>query len=120
MAGTNLRFDGCDLAPATSESRRYLLALLGDLVERAPVAFEDRLLTAQCLPPLDRYINVFRIKLYAPADTLGNLGSSQRCSRSEERVIHRLATLRMIQQRAPHQIDRLLGRMVLFLVSVLF
>ena len=43
MSGPDLRFDGCDLAPATGDSRCLLATFLGDFGERTAVAIEHRI-----------------------------------------------------------------------------
>jgi hypothetical protein len=61
MAGPDQNLDGGNLRRATRDSCGFLVTLLSDLVKCAPVAVQYRLLAAQSLPPLYRYIYVLRV-----------------------------------------------------------
>src|ERR1017187_7802631 len=117
MARPDLSFDSRNLGLAAGDSCGLLVTLLGDLVERAAVAVQRRLPALQPLPALHHHVHVLRIKLYSVADALGNFGCGEACTRSEEGFVASLPTLCVVQQRAPHDCDRLLSRMGLFLVS---
>ena len=69
-------------------------------------------LPLQFLPALDDDVNVLRIELDAVADALGEFGGGQRGAAAQERLVHQLAPLGVVQDRAPHQIDRLLRRVI--------
>jgi len=56
-----------------STSRCPLPALLGDLLERPPVAVQGGVLARQRLPPGDHHIHVLRVQLQSVADALGQL-----------------------------------------------
>src|SRR5437763_1288769 len=114
MAHPNFVLDSCDLAPAAVDSRGHLQTLLRDLIEAAPVALEGRLLARLLLPSEDRYIRVFRIKLQPVADAIGRLGGRERRPAAQERVIHQLTPLRVVEERAPHQLNWFLRRMIEF------
>ena len=97
MAGPDLIFDGGDLAPAAVDSCGHPLTLFSNLIERAAVAFQYRLLAAQFLPPLHHHVHILRVQLDAVADALGEFRSGQGRPRSEEWLVNGLATLRVIQ-----------------------
>ena len=65
MAGPDLIFDGGDLAPAAVDSCGHPLTLFSNLIERAAVAFQYRLLAAQFLPPLHHHVHILRVSLPA-------------------------------------------------------
>ena len=69
MTGADRCLDGCDLRAATRDSRCPLLAFLGDLLERPPVAVECGVLARQRLPALNNYIDVLRIERESPGET---------------------------------------------------
>ena len=71
IARQQLGFDCRDLAVAAVDSCSLLPPLRGDLLERASVAVQRRLLAAQGLPPANHDVHVLRIKLDAVADALG-------------------------------------------------
>src|ERR1035438_6534983 len=89
MAGPELGFDGGDLLAAAVDSCGRLPAFLGDLLERAPVAVEDRLLARQRLPAFDHDVNVLRVQLEAQADALGQFGRGERCAATQKRIVDR-------------------------------
>ena len=64
MPGSYLGFGGGDLRAATGDSRRLLLALLRNFVERSPVSLEHSLLDGVFLIPPNDAIRVFRINLH--------------------------------------------------------
>src|ERR1017187_6281519 len=67
------------------------------------------------LPTFHNHIHVLWIQLDAVADSFCDFRGCQGRSRSQEGLVNRLATLRVVQQRTAHQLDRLLCRMVKFL-----
>src|ERR1039458_9001830 len=102
---------------ATGDSCDLQLALFGDLFKCAAGAIQGRLPARQPLPPLHHHVNVLWVQLNAVADALGDFRGGQGRSRSEERLVDRLPALGVVQQRAPHEFDRLLGRVIeLFLI----
>src|SRR5262249_27290178 len=106
------RFQGIllSLAQSCCCSRPFLR----DLIQRAPVALECRLLPRQALPPLHDDIDVFRIQLEAVADALGYLRGGERRPAAEEWVVNEFATPEVVQDWASHQINRLLRRVIEF------
>src|SRR5450432_3655656 len=75
-------------AASAARSYRHSCALLTDLRERPPVAFQHRLLSRVPLPPPDDDVHILRIKFNAEADAPGLLGCDESCSRTEEAVIN--------------------------------
>src|SRR5579864_8976050 len=112
MAGAHLSFDLRDLLAAAVDSRLFLSAVLSDLFEGAPVSVELGLLSAQGLPALDDDVGVLGIKLDFAADTLGYFGGRERGPASQEGIVNQLAALGVVQYRAPHEIHRLLRRVI--------
>src|SRR5580692_3077173 len=112
MTSTKLRFDGCDLAPAACDSRGHLLAFLGDFLERAAVALQRRFAARQTLPALHYYVHALGIQLNAVTDTFGNLCRRERGAAPQERIVHRLTALQVVEDWPAHQLYWLLGRMV--------
>src|ERR1035441_548131 len=104
---------GFPLLPAPRrDSYSRPLALRGDLVEGAAIALEGGLLVRERLPPLHHNVHEFRVKFHPEADTFGDFGCRKRGAAAEERVIDQFAAFQVVQYRAPHQFDRLLGGMV--------
>src|SRR5262249_33636860 len=89
---------------------------LCDIRKGPSVPCQDYFLTAELLPTLDRDVDILRIDLDAAADSLGDLGGRQCRPTAEEGLIDKFAALGVIQDRAPHEIHRLLGRMVVLLL----
>ena len=112
MAGQEQRLDFRDLAAALGDSCRHLHPCGLDFVERSAVGFERGFLAGQALPAQDRDIHVLRIEFDSAADAPGQLGGGERCAAAEERFVDQFAALGVIEDRAPHQLDRLLRRMV--------
>ena len=73
-----------------------------------PSAFERGLFAGEILPANDSHVHVPRIDLDAAADALGEFGGHHRCAGTEERIVNRRAAFRVIQDRSPHALDRLL------------
>src|SRR5579859_4395878 len=116
MPRPDLTFDSRNLPAATSNSRRSSHALLRDVVEPPAVTVERGLLTGQLLPTPDDDIDILGIKFQPVADTLGQFGSGERSTGTQERVIHEFATPEMVQDRAPHQLDGLLRGVIVFVL----
>src|ERR1039458_2190762 len=114
MAGPELGFDGGDLLAAAVDSCGRLPAFLGDLLERAPVAVEGSFLAGQRLISLDYDVDILRVEFDSDADALGQFCRRQRGATSQERIVDQLASLEVVQDRAPHQFDRLLSWVVKF------
>src|ERR1022692_5186178 len=108
MAGAQQRLAFRNLPAATLDSSSILPAFQRDLVERPPVAVQHRLPSREPLPPDDRHVYILRVDVDSIAQPPCALGRDQAAARSEEWVIHLLTLLRVIQDRAPHQLHRLL------------
>src|ERR1019366_3457381 len=92
-----------------SISRCARQACGSDLIERSAIAVKAGLFRGDVRPPLTDYVAVLRIDLDAIADAFGDFRGRQGRPRSQERLIHQFPTLRVIQDRPPHELDRLLG-----------
>ena len=112
MAGPNLRFDFRDLAVASFHSCGYSEPFGFDLIERAAAAFERCFQAGELLPPDNRNIRIFRIDVDAVADSPGNLGRHHRRSRTEEWIVNQFVTFGVVQDWAPHQLQRLLSGVI--------
>ena len=104
----------CPRSPGGSE--RFTAATFRrssrDLLERSAVAVERGFLARQRLPALDHDVHVLRIQLDSAADALGEFRGRQRRAAAQERLVHQFAALGVVQDRAPHQLDRLLRRVI--------
>src|ERR1017187_758773 len=116
MPRAKFALDVGDLLAAARDSCCPDPAFLGDLLERPPVAIEPGFLAGKRLPALDHYINVFRIDFDAAADALSEFGGGQRRAAAQEWLVHQLAALQVIEDRAPENIDGFLRRMIEFLL----
>src|SRR5579862_3506552 len=114
MATADPKLDIRNFPAAALDSRGILAALLGDLLERPPIPIERRFLAGQLLPALDDHIDVLRIQLDAVADALGYLRGSECGPAAKKRLVNQLATLGVVQDRPPHQLNRLLRRVIKF------
>ena len=83
---------------------------LRDLVERPPVAVQDRLLAGVLLIAPHDAVGVLRIDLHQPRLAAAALAPDQRRARAAEQVRDDVAGLAAVQQRALDQFDRLRGR----------
>src|SRR3954453_19491990 len=115
MPSSDLRFDFRDLAAAAIDSCGSLLPLFGHLFERAAVVFEFCLLARKSLPALQDDVNILRVELDSAADPLREFRGGQRCPAAKEGLVHQLPTLYVVQDWAPHEIDRLLSGVVILL-----
>ncbi len=77
--------------------------------KRAAVALQGGLAARHALPPFDDHIDVLGVQFDAPADALGDFRGGERGAAAQERLVHRFAALRVVQQRAPHEFHWLLG-----------
>src|SRR5579862_85389 len=114
MSIADLNLDLRNLLAATIDSRSLLAALLGDLLERPPIPIERRFLTGQLLPPLHDHIDILWIQFNAVAHALAYFRGSECSPTAQERLINQFATLGVVQDRPPHQLDRLLRRVIKF------
>jgi len=73
-------------------------------------------LTTQRLPPLYYDIHVLRIEFDTAAACPRSVPRGESGAAAQERLVHQLAPLGLVQDRAPRQLDRLLRRMVEFLL----
>src|SRR5689334_13397801 len=103
MPSPNPGFDFRDLAVASGDSCRLLPAFLGNLIERPAVALKHRLLAREPLPPHDRHVDVLCVNVDSVAEPARAFGGYETAARSQERVIHRLARYRVVQDRTTHQ-----------------
>src|SRR5437588_12390425 len=115
VAGPQLRFDFRDLLTAASDSRALLLARVRNLFEGPTIAFESRFLPAQGLPALNNDVHVLRIQFYPTARPFGDFGCGERRATTEERFVDDCPAFNMVQDRAPHEVDRLLRGMIVLL-----
>jgi len=81
-------------------------------IEMYAVAFTCGLFSGERLPPADGEVDESGFDLERQADSIAGLGSDQRCTAAQERLIHRLARSRIVQHRSPHAFDWLLGRVL--------
>src|SRR5262249_20404202 len=91
--------------------RHTLRAYFG---EGPSVAIEHGFLARLLLPAEHRDVAVLRILLDSVANPLSRLGGRESRSAADERVINQFAAPGVVQDRAPHQLDRLLRRVVEF------
>ena len=61
------------------------------------------------LPPFHRHIDISGVELDPAADAAGHFGRDQAGARAEKRIIDRLAGPAVVDDRAAHAFDRLLG-----------
>ncbi len=105
-----------------NESQQYSAAEMERMMKLQDVLLKamakkigsEPLLVGQSLPALHDYVRVLRIEFHSTADPFGDFGGGQCCATTHKRFVHQLATLRMVQDRAPHQIDRLLRWVIEF------
>ncbi len=109
-------FDSRNLGLTARDSFVCLVALLSNFFERPPICLESRFPARQILPSGDNGIHVLRIQLDPVTDPLGGFRGCQSSAASEKGLVHRFAALGVIQQRAPHQIHRLLRWMIVLLL----
>jgi len=76
---------------------------LGDLLEAGSVGLESGLLSGEILPALDRDIDIAGINIHVEAGPAGRFGGDDRGSASNKGVVNRVATIRMVEDGAPHQ-----------------
>src|SRR5712691_10875055 len=91
-------------------------ALLGYLLERATIAIQDDRLLGQLRVPLANHVHVLGIEFEAIADPLGQFSGGQGRATPQEGLVYHFAALGVIQDRAPHQILRLLRGVIKFLL----
>src|ERR1039458_2202446 len=96
---------------APSELPGFSQTFLPDLLEGGP-SLQAGMAIGQRLPALDDHIHIFGIEFQAVADPPGQFGRGQSRARSKERLIHQLAPLEVVEDRSPHQLDRLLRGVV--------
>src|SRR5438309_10492069 len=63
----------------------------------------------EALPPFHRHIDISGVELDPAADAAGHFGRDQAGARAEKRIIDRLAGPAVVDDRAAHAFDRLLG-----------
>ena len=113
----------CDRRPTRRSSQRAIhagsfrrSAAISSNVRPSPssVAFLPVSVCQRCTI----HVDVLRIQLDAEADALGQFRGRQRGAAAEERIVNQFAALEVVQDRAPHQLDRLLrGVIELLLVA---
>ncbi len=114
MPGTDLNFDGRDLPAAASHSAG-VLPFCCNLLKLPAIAIELGFLSGQRLPPLHDHIDVFGIQFHAAADPLRQFRGREGCAAAQEGLVYQFSAFQVIENRAPHQFDRLLrGVIVLF------
>src|SRR5437016_1747847 len=91
-------------------------ALLGYLLEPAAVAIQEDRLIGQLRVPLANHVHVLGIEFYAIADALGQFSSGERRATPQEGFIYYFAAIDVIQDRAPHQLDRFLRGVIKLLL----
>jgi hypothetical protein len=96
--------------PGGGPTKQFQAALLLSLAISSKLLPSERcLLAGQVLPALYNHIDVLRVQFRAAADALGKLRSRQRGATAKEGFIDQLSAFCMVQNRALHQLDRLLG-----------
>ena len=116
MPGHDQRFYFRDLAVAADDSCSDLHTLGFYLLERPAITIERCFEAREPLPPLDDHIDILRIELQSTAHALSQFRRGQRGTAAKERLVHQFALLGVIQNRAPHQFDRLLCGVVEFVL----
>ena len=87
--------------------------------ESAAVACKRCIFARKLLPSNHRNIDVPRIDIDTATDAFSELSSHHGCARAEKRIIDCVASLRVVQDWSPHQLNRLLGSVTgRFLVAV--
>ena len=86
--------------------------LRGDLFEATAISLEFGLVAAQLLPALYDDVHVLRIEFNSATRAAGQFSGGQRGAAAQERLVNQLATLGMVQDRAPHQLDWFLCGMI--------
>jgi hypothetical protein len=81
-----------------------------------PSPIQDGRLLGQFRVPLANHVHVLRIEFHAVADALGQVSGGERRATPQEGLINHFAALGVIQNRAPHQLHRLLRGMIKFLL----
>src|SRR5262249_3082710 len=82
---------------------------LGALAEGLTGGVMHRGTTGEGLPALHDGIDMSRVELAAAAGAAGHFGRDQARARAEKRVVDRLARPAVVDDRAAHAFDRLLG-----------
>ena len=86
-------------------------------IERASVPFERSVPPGQALPALDHRVYILGIEFQTVTDATGRFRRRQRSTAAEERLVYQFAGLGVIEDWLPHQLDRLLRRMIEFLLT---
>src|SRR6516162_372798 len=81
----------------------------GVLVERLAGGLVSRSAPRELLPPAHGDIDKDGVELDPVADPAGHLGGDHAAARAEKRVVDRLAGAAVVDDRATHALDRLLG-----------
>src|ERR1019366_1851444 len=103
-----------------SEGRTVYLVPSGGLIqpccrhlsEASPIAFENRLAARQRLPASDHDVNIAGIQFHSTADPIRLFRCHECGAAAEKRLVHEFAPPGVVQNRTPHQLHRLLGRMI--------
>ena len=98
------------------DSSSLVLAFASDFLECAAIAFEHSPLAAQTEKALNHNVDVFRIEFYSVAHALSDFRGRERCAAAEKWVINQFAAPQVVQNRAPHQINWFLRRVVEFVL----
>src|SRR5689334_83048 len=115
MPRKNQRFDFRDLAETAGDSCRDFYPFGFDLTERPAVAIERRGFPGQSLPAHDHDVDVLWIKLHSATNAFRELRRGECRATTKERIVDKLATFGVIQNRAAHQLNRLLTGMIMLL-----
>src|SRR5437868_4544788 len=116
MPSPNLSFDHRNLPAASLDSSSNSHSLGSDLRERRAAHAQCGCLAREVLKALDYEIGVLWIQLDAVAGAARKFGCDEGGARSKEWVVNHGATLGVVEYRAAHQLDRLLGGMIALLL----
>src|SRR3954452_12285981 len=87
-----------------------------ELIKGSPVRAAFGAFAGESLPAANGDIDVERINLDREATPAGGVGGDQGRSAAEERVVDRLPNVAIVENWAPHALDRLLGPVLGFRV----
>src|SRR5579864_6661927 len=86
-------------------TRHWFRSASSDLRECSAITFKGCLLASEVLPPEDGQFNVLRIDVHGVAIALGDLSGDERCSTSQEGIVHGLASDGVVYDRLAHQLQ---------------